>query len=388
MVEGLNGVHDRPLHGQLELVDLDLRGDLVVGVQCGQHLVRGVVRLPGTGGVLAFAHRSSQALPTDSQTVRNLVLTGIWTLFGNICKGFLTGPSEMVAGTRRWRDRPTPVVTYRRPTRRSRKQPQRRERSAAPIRPALLPSRALRISGIGRKPRPTSWPANAVRVGSSSSSSASLTPPPMTTTPGSRISVSDAMPSPSQRPSSASCWRAPSSPSLGGLGDQRPGDLVQVAAGALEHALGDHRAAHRERPRLAHQRRAAGVLLEAAVLAAAAEDAVGHHAHVADLGADAVRAAVDLAVEHQPAADTGADGDQQQVVGVVAGAVTELAPRRGVGVVLDHDRQLDALLELALEVLVAPGDVGREQHDGAGLVDVAGRAHADRLDRRAARAAR
>src|SRR6478735_1089253 len=168
---------------------------------------------------------------------------------------------------------------------------------------------------------------------------------------------------------------------LGRLGDQRAGDLLQVAARAAQHALGDLRTAHRERPRLPHQCGAAGVLLEAAVLAAAAEDAVRYDAHVADLRADAVRAAVDLTVQHQPAADTGADGDQQQVLGVVAGAVHELAPRRGVGVVLDHDRELDALLELALEVLVAPGDVRCEEHHRALLVDVAGRTHADRLDR-------
>ena len=42
VVDGLDGVHDRPLDGELELVDLDLGGDLVVGVECGQHLVRGV----------------------------------------------------------------------------------------------------------------------------------------------------------------------------------------------------------------------------------------------------------------------------------------------------------------------------------------------------------
>ena len=36
-----------------------------------------------------------------------------------------------------------------------------RVRSAAPISPARLPSRALRISSIGRCPRPVSWAANA-----------------------------------------------------------------------------------------------------------------------------------------------------------------------------------------------------------------------------------
>jgi hypothetical protein len=80
VVQGLDGVDDRPLDGELELVDLDLGGDLVVGVERGQHLVRGVHRLPGTGGVLAFAHGSTQALATDNGMLRTPWLTGIWTL--------------------------------------------------------------------------------------------------------------------------------------------------------------------------------------------------------------------------------------------------------------------------------------------------------------------
>ena len=93
--------------------------------------------------------------------------------------------------------------------------------------------------------------------------------------------------------------------------------------------------------------------------------------------ADAERAAEQLAVEHDAAADAGADGDQQQVVDVLAGAEGELAPGRGVRVVLDDDRQVDPLLEVGLEVHVAPGEVGREHHRRPGLVDVAGRADAD-----------
>ena len=88
----------------------------------------------------------------------------------------------------------------------------------------------------------------------------------------------------------------------------------------------------------------------------------GHDAHVADLGADAEGAAEQLAVEHDAAADAGADGDQQQVVDVVAGAEGELAPGGGVRVVLDHHREVDPRLEVGLEVDVAPGDVGREHH--------------------------
>jgi hypothetical protein len=42
LVDGLDGVDHGPVDRKLELADLDLGGDRVVGVECGQHLVRGV----------------------------------------------------------------------------------------------------------------------------------------------------------------------------------------------------------------------------------------------------------------------------------------------------------------------------------------------------------
>ena len=197
---------------------------------------------------------------------------------------------------------------------------QRRARSAAPISPARLPSRALRISSAGRCPRPVSWAANAARTGASSRSPASLTPPPMTTTAGSRTAVSEAIPSPSQRPSGGQQLDGERVAGPGRLGDQRAGDLVGVAAGAVEQRPGEQRPAAGRGPGLADQGAAAGVLLEAAAVAAAAQQPVGHDAHVADLGRHAERAAEQLAVVDDAAADAGADGDQQQVVDVVAGA--------------------------------------------------------------------
>ena len=75
--------------------------------------------------------------------------------------------------------------------------PGRRRRSARPgCRAGPCGSRAP-----AGGPRPVSWRRNAARTGSSSRSPASLTPPPITTTAGSRTAVSEAMPSPSQRPS-------------------------------------------------------------------------------------------------------------------------------------------------------------------------------------------
>src|SRR5262249_52990708 len=55
-------------------------------------------------------------------------------------------------------------------------------------------------------------------------------------------------------------------------------------------------------------------------------------------------------------------------------------PGGGVRVVLHEDRQGQGALEIGFQVEVTPGEVGCEEHDGSGLVDVARRAHADRLD--------
>ncbi len=94
------------------------------------------------------------------------------------------------------------------------------------------------------------------------------------------------------------------------------------------------------------------------MLAATALDAVGHDAHVTDLGGDAETAAVELAVMDDATTDAGADRDEQQVVGVLAGAERELTPRRGVGVVLDDDREVDQRGDVLGERLVDPVMLG------------------------------
>ena len=197
------------------------------------------------------------------------------------------------------------------------------------------------------------------------------------------------MPSPSQRPSVGQLLDRERVAVLGGLGDQRAGDRVGVAAGPVEQVA--RRAASRRAAAARASRTSAEPLAYCSKqpwLPQPQRMPSGTTRMWPISRAHPERAAVELAVEDDAAADAGADGDQQQVVDVVAGAELELAPRGGVGVVLDHDRQVDARLEVGLEVDVAPGEVGREQHDGAGLVDVAGRADADRLDLRGGRAAR
>ncbi|GAA2930482.1 hypothetical protein GCM10020221_27800 [Streptomyces thioluteus] len=92
------------------------------------------------------------------------------------------------------------------------------------------------------------------------------------------------------------------------------------------------------------------------------------------------RAAAQLVADDDAAAQAGAQGDADDVVVALAGAEAVLAPGGGVGVVLDDDGEADALLDLVLERLVPPVDVGGEEDRGPLVVHVAGRADADGLD--------
>ncbi len=133
-------------------------------------------------------------------------------------------------------------------------------------------------------------------------------------------------------------------------------------------------------PRVPHEGPPGGVLLPAPLAAAAAEQPVGDDADVAELGGDAEPAAAQLVADDDAAAEAGAERDADDVVVALARAEAVLAPGGGVGVVLDDDGQADALLDLVLERLVAPVDVGREEDRGALVVDVSGGADADGLD--------
>ncbi|RYJ00674.1 MAG: ROK family protein, partial [Actinomycetales bacterium] len=94
------------------------------------------------------------------------------------------------------------------------------------------------------------------------------------------------------------------------------------------------------------------------------------------LGRDVARhTGLPVVVEND--AHAGADRDEEEVVGVLAGAEAELAPGRCVGVVLDHHRQTGVAGDVAPERLVAPVDVGGEDDRGPVDVDEARRADAD-----------
>ena len=166
---------------------------------------------------------------------------------------------------------------------------------------------------------------------------------------------------------------------LRALGDHRAGDEGGVAAGAVEDRTRQEGSPGGRCPRLTDQGGATAVRLEAPVVAAAAQGAVGHHAHVPDLAAHAEAPSVQPAVEHHATPDAGADRDEQQVVDVLPRTEAELSPRGCVGVVLHDHRQGDAGLDLGAQVQVAPGQVGGEHHHRPRLVDVTGRTDADGL---------
>ena len=85
-----------------------------------------------------------------------------------------------------------------------------------------------------------------------------------------------------------------------------PSIACGIPAGPRHQGVGRVSTAGRRGAGVAHQRRAAGVLLEATVLAAAAELPVTDDPEVPDLAAHPERAAVELAVEDEAAADAGA----------------------------------------------------------------------------------
>ena len=105
-----------------------------------------------------------------------------------------------------------------------------------------------------------------------------------------------------------------------------------------------------------------------------------HEAQVAELGADAVAAAEQLAVGDDGAADAGTHRQHDHVVHALARAEAVLAPPRGVGVVLDRHRRVQPALEPRAQGLVAPVDVGRVDDGAAVAADESGRGDADRVD--------
>ena len=105
-------------------------------------------------------------------------------------------------------------------------------------------------------------------------------------------------------------------------------------------------------------------------------------ARVVELARRAVPAAVQLAAQHEPGAEAGADRDEDEVVDAARDAAPLLAERGEVDVVLDRHRQSEPLRELAREaVALEPGHVRRERDARRLALDGARHAEHDAVDR-------
>ena len=169
---------------------------------------------------------------------------------------------------------------------------------------------------------------------------------------------------------------AAESPSAAASADDRAVDGVD-RPGERDHARGRDRRVDGELARVAGQRASRGVHLPAAAVAAGAQPSVRHDGHVAVLAGDPVGAAEHRPVDDERAADPGAERDDHRN-GLPGGdPVAVFGPHRGVRVVLDDQRYVDAPFEIRAQRFVAPREVRREQHRRVVVRDPAGRADAD-----------
>ena len=167
-----------------------------------------------------------------------------------------------------------------------------------------------------RRPAPCGG-ARCARPGTSSRSPASDTPPPITTSSGSNVLIAFAMPMPEPLAEHADDVLAVHVALARALDRVVAGDLVALGEPAAEERL-RVRAGRLEREPV--ERAAGGERLERAGLREGAR--VGRRAvgeveadhRVAQLGG-ARRAAVELAVQHEAAADAGADREHDEVLG-------------------------------------------------------------------------
>ncbi len=163
----------------------------------------------------------------------------------------------------------------------------------------------------------------------------------------------------------------------GGLGDGLAVDGGQIAASKA--AQDSAPVGLRGQPFAGAQRDvgAGGEAFHTAVAAADARRAIRLDLDVAKLAGHAFVAAPGQAVENPPAADAGADGDIQQAVAALAGAVAVLAQRGDVSVVVYPGGRAKLLFQALAQWQVLPaGHVVREAHGAGGVFHRAAKAHA------------
>ena len=199
--------------------------------------------------------------------------------------------------------------------------------------------------------------ANIWRAGCSSRSPAALTPPPITTRSGSSAAARLAIPWPSHWPTSASSSIAVCSPSTAAA--VTPGPVILSGS---PPSISSRRYAIGELLRASSRASRTRALPEAycsqqPAVAALAPVPTRHADHVAPLPRHPVGAAEQVAVDHQPAADAGAEGDADHHRRAPAGAEPVLRPGRRVRVVVDDQREVDAFVQSVLQRFLAPGEV-------------------------------
>ena len=172
------------------------------------------------------------------------------------------------------------------------------------------------------------------------------------------------MPSPSQRPSDGELLDGEGVAVAGRLGDQRPGDRVGIAAGPLEQVGGQQRAGPRRGPRLAHQRRAAGVHLEAAAVAAAAAGCRPGTTRMCPISAPTPKAPRYSEPSRTTPPPTPVPTVTSRRSSTSWPAPNWNSPHAAAFASFSTTTgRPSVVLEVGLEVEVAPGQVGREQHD-------------------------
>ncbi len=117
--------------------------------------------------------------------------------------------------------------------------------------------------------------------------------------------------------------------------------------------------------------------LQAAAVAAPADDPARVDEHVAELAGEAAGAPVEPAVEDEPGADPRGDLEVDQVAGVAPGAERRLGQRAEVRVVVDHHRDVEPAAHLGLRGHADPARQDRRPaHDALAGLDRPGQAHA------------
>src|SRR3989441_2178261 len=123
-----------------------------------------------------------------------------------------------------------------------------------------------------------------------------------------------------------------------------------------------------------------GVQTCALPISAFAAAAVGIDGHVADLAGDVGGAVIDLAVEHDAAADPGADREADDVVRPARRAPPPFAENGAVRVVVEGGGQSQRLHDAVPQREIGPAEVRGQQHHAARRVERARRADSHARD--------